>query len=75
MRFNFILASSALILILATACSNEPGTSGRDEANRNSAADQKSDSAEPVDAAGRTPDKAGKCIAGACADSAPATMP
>ncbi len=75
MRATFNLVSGALVLILATACSNEPGTSGRDEANGRSAPDQKSDTAEPVDAAGRTPDKAGKCIAGACADSSPPTMP
>ena len=75
MRSIFNLVSSALVLVLATACSNDPGSANRDEANRNSATDQKSDSAEPVDAAGRTPDKAGKCIAGACADSSPPTTP
>jgi hypothetical protein len=75
MRFTDRFICGALVLILAAACSNEPGTSGREGANRNSAADQKSDTGEPVDAAGRTPDKAGKCIAGACADSSPPTMP
>jgi hypothetical protein len=75
MRSKVILVAGALVLVLAAACSNEPATSSRDEANRNSANDRKSDSAEPVDAAGRTPDNAGKCIAGACADSSPPTSP
>jgi hypothetical protein len=75
MHSKLILVACALVLVLAAACSNEPATSPRDEANRNSASEHKSDSAEPVDAAGRTPDNAGKCIAGACADSSPPTSP
>jgi uncharacterized lipoprotein len=75
MRSNIDLVAGALAIVLVTACSNEPPTSTRDEANRHSAADHKSDAAEPVDAAGRTSDNAGKCIAGACADSSPPTSP
>ena len=71
MRAKSILTISAAVLFLATACSKEPASSGRDETDRNSASDRKSDPTEPVDAAGRTPDNAGKCIAGACADSSP----
>jgi len=75
MRSKIDLVAGVLVIVLVTACSNEPPSSTRGEANRNSAADHRSDSAEPVDAAGRTSDNAGKCIAGACADSSPPTSP
>lgn len=75
MRAKSILMISAAVLFLATACSKESASSGRDEADRNAASDRKSDGTEPVDAAGRTSDNAGKCIAGVCADSSPPTSP
>ena len=75
MRAKSILIVGAVALFLATACSKESARSGRDETDRNVASDRKSDSSEPVDAAGRTPDHAGKCIAGACADSSPMVSP
>jgi hypothetical protein len=75
MRAKSILMISAVALFLATACSKEPASSGRDATDRDAASERKSDSAEPVDAAGRTPDNAGKCIAGVCADSSPPIPP
>jgi hypothetical protein len=75
MRAKSILMIAAVVLFLATACSKEPVSSGRDATDRNAASDRKSDSSEPVDAAGRTPDNAGKCIAGVCADSSLPTSP
>ena len=75
MRAKSSLMIGAAVLFLATACSQEPASSGRDATDRNGASDRKSDSSEPLDAAGRTPDNAGKCIAGVCADSSPPTSP
>jgi hypothetical protein len=75
MSAKSVLAISAAVLFLASACSYEPAPTGRGDSDRNTASDHKSDSAEPVDAAGRIPDNAGKCIAGACADSSPPTSP
>jgi hypothetical protein len=74
MHAKVFLISIAAATFLA-ACSNQSGSSGGDETDRNTASDRKSDAAEPVDAAGRTPDNAGKCIAGACADQSPPTSP
>jgi hypothetical protein len=75
MRAKSLLMIGAVVLFLATACSHDSASTSRDEADRNAASDHKSDSAEPVDAAGRAPDNAGKCIAGACADQSPPTSP
>jgi hypothetical protein len=65
----------AAALFLMAACSNNSTSTSRDEADRNSANDRKSDSSAPVDAAARTSENAGKCIAGACADQSPPTSP
>lgn len=65
----------AAILFLTAACSNTSTSTHRDEVDRNPASDRKSDSAEPVDAAARPSENAGKCIAGACADQSPPTSP
>lgn len=75
MRAQSLLMISVAVIFLSTACSNDSASSGRDEADRNASSDRKSDSAGPVDAAGRTSENAGKCIAGACADQSPPTSP
>jgi hypothetical protein len=69
----FLIGVASALFI--TACSNDSASIGREANHQNAVSDRKPDSAEPVDAAGRTPDNAGKCIAGACADQSPPTSP
>lgn len=74
MQTRFIL-NVALAALFITACSNDSTSGGREETDRKAASDHNTDSTDPVDAAGRTRDNAGKCIAGACADQSPPTSP
>jgi hypothetical protein len=74
MHTRFFLIG-ALAMLFIPACSSDSASGGRDETDRKAASDHNSDSADPLDAAGRTRDNAGKCIAGACADQSPPTSP
>jgi hypothetical protein len=75
MRSTLNLVADVVLLIHVASRSNDWATRSPGEVNRSSATEYKSDGAERVDAAGRTPDNAGKCFAGACADSSPPTSP